>query len=42
MPQTLAFWTKTPGSDMHVMQNGDSKKNKWWLLAVLKQQNAAS
>lgn len=43
MPETLAFWTKTPGSDMHMVQKGDSKKNKRWLLAVvIKQQNAAS
>lgn len=43
MPETLAFWTKTPGSDMHMMQKGDSKENKQRLLAVVtKQQNAAS
>lgn len=39
MPEILAFWTKTPRSDMHVMQKGDSKKNKQQLLAiVIKQQ----
>lgn len=43
MPETLAFWAKTPGSHVHMMQKGNSKENKWQLLAVIiKQQNAAS
>lgn len=42
MPEMLAFWTKPPGSGVHMMQEGDSKENKWRLLAVvIKQHNAA-
>lgn len=38
----LAFWTKPPGSGVHMMQERDSKENKGWLLAVvMKQHNAA-
>lgn len=43
MPASLAFWTKPPGSDMHMMQEGDSNQNKGRLLAVvIRQQNTAS
>lgn len=39
MLETLALWTQ---SDMHAMQKGDSKKNKWQLAVVIKQPNAAN